>query len=345
MFPLGFPFSRLHRAWKGERVLDPFCGRGTTNFAARLRGLESVGVDSNPVAAAIAAAKLVNVRAGQVTRLAQSVLSARREPNNVPQGLFWDLCFERSTLRELCKMREHFLERCGTQTEMALRALILGILHGPRMKGPSNQMPRSYATKPGPAIGFWKARGIRPCRVDVVDAIHRRAKYVFGKAPAPTPGRIYLADSRYLDFPNAGGPFDWVVTSPPYYGMRSYWPDQWLRNWFLGGPEDVEYRHDHQVSHRSEAGFIDNLARVWREVASGCNPGARMIIRFGAIPSSRKDPAALLKRSLFEAGCGWRVLTIRDAGRASWGKRQSDQFNATTGTAVDEIDLYAVLEG
>lgn len=28
-----------------EWVLDPFCGRGTTNFAARLRGLPSVGVN------------------------------------------------------------------------------------------------------------------------------------------------------------------------------------------------------------------------------------------------------------------------------------------------------------
>ena len=30
----------------------------------------------------------------------------------------------------------------------------------------------------------------------------------------------------------------WVVTSPPYYGLRTYGPDQWLRQWFLGGPAE-----------------------------------------------------------------------------------------------------------
>jgi len=40
MFPLDFPLDILRkRALPGDRVLDPFCGRGTTNFAARLVGL------------------------------------------------------------------------------------------------------------------------------------------------------------------------------------------------------------------------------------------------------------------------------------------------------------------
>ena len=58
MFPLEFPLGILKRnAKEGSIVLDPFCGRGTTNYAARLLGLSSVGVDSSPVAAAIARAK------------------------------------------------------------------------------------------------------------------------------------------------------------------------------------------------------------------------------------------------------------------------------------------------
>ena len=48
MFPLKFPFKHLSRASKEDWVLDPFCGRGTTNFAARLLGLNSVGIDSSP---------------------------------------------------------------------------------------------------------------------------------------------------------------------------------------------------------------------------------------------------------------------------------------------------------
>ncbi len=59
MFPLDFPLRTLAgRARKGDWVADPFCGRGTTNFAARLLGLPSVGVDSSPVAVALTQAKL-----------------------------------------------------------------------------------------------------------------------------------------------------------------------------------------------------------------------------------------------------------------------------------------------
>src|SRR6266705_1167133 len=67
MFPLDFPMRVLSRVDRpGGWVLDPFCGRGTTNFAARVLGLPNVGFDSNPVAIAIAAAKLTTVHPKQV---------------------------------------------------------------------------------------------------------------------------------------------------------------------------------------------------------------------------------------------------------------------------------------
>src|SRR5687767_1656889 len=47
MYPLDFPLHVLgKRVTSEEWVLDPFCGRGTTNFAARLLGLPTVGLDT-----------------------------------------------------------------------------------------------------------------------------------------------------------------------------------------------------------------------------------------------------------------------------------------------------------
>src|SRR5438128_2390524 len=91
MFPLSFPFDALAEAVAGEWVLDPFCGRGTTILAARLRGLPSIGVDSNPVAGAIAAAKLAKVRACEVTSLATRILKDTHPGpvTGTPQGEFW----------------------------------------------------------------------------------------------------------------------------------------------------------------------------------------------------------------------------------------------------------------
>jgi DNA modification methylase len=57
MFPLTFPQKVLKRhSSSGDVVLDPFAGRGTTLYAARLLGLGAYGIDSNPVAVAISEA-------------------------------------------------------------------------------------------------------------------------------------------------------------------------------------------------------------------------------------------------------------------------------------------------
>src|SRR4029078_11921938 len=104
------------------------------------------------------------------------------------------------------------------------------------------------------------------------------------------PVGVCLNDSSCLDKIQITRPFRWVVTSPPYFGMRSYWSDQWLRNWFLGGPADVTYSQKRQVSHRGVEGFTVGLAQVWAAVAGKCMPGARLIVRFGTLPCLNQDP-------------------------------------------------------
>jgi DNA modification methylase len=61
MFPLEFPMRllRKHKA-NTPTVYDPFCGRGTTIYAARKLGLRSCGLDTSPIAVAIAQAKLAS---------------------------------------------------------------------------------------------------------------------------------------------------------------------------------------------------------------------------------------------------------------------------------------------
>jgi|SRR6516164_8499773 SAM-dependent methyltransferase len=67
MFALEFPMSVLSRVGRPNlRVLDPFCGRGTTIFAARLSGYQVFGIDSSPIAVAIAGAKLAEATAENV---------------------------------------------------------------------------------------------------------------------------------------------------------------------------------------------------------------------------------------------------------------------------------------
>jgi len=349
MFPLSFPYSRLRKAEKDARVIDPFCGRGTTLFAARLLGLSAVGIDSNPMAAAISAAKLLSVEAAAVTAVAAKIIERSEVPFEMPEGLFWEQCYHQETLRDICKIRESLLRSCSTPEEVMLRALMLGVLHGPIRKGSpsylSNQMPRTYAMKPEPAVRYWTKKGMNvPKYIDVLETIRKRANYSLKSLPGAVKGAIYCGDSRQADqILKRENKFSWVITSPPYFGMRSYLSDQWLRNWFLGGTDSVDYCREGQLTHVREL-FVKDLAAVWRSIARVCHPGTKMIVRFGSISSETVDACEVFRMSLKMADAGWKLTTRKDAGTASLGNRQSEQFKCVSSNAAPEYDFYARLE-
>jgi len=346
MFPLDFPLNILkRRARKGDVVLDPFCGRGTTNLAARLAGLDSLGVDSSPVASAITASKLVKTSADEILEEAHGIL-AEYQARQIPAGKFWQQAFHPKVLDSLCRFREAFLEDCTATSRVALRGIILGALHGPKQKSfPSyfsNQCPRTYAPKPAYATRYWRSRKLAPDSINVLSVIERRAKRYYENSFDIT-GTARLADSRFaenLQPETPGIRFNWVITSPPYYGTRTYIPDQWLRNWFVGGPDTVDYTYRNQVVHSSPEDFAADLWRVWRNVGHVCADDAKMVIRFGGIACKHTSPLALVKRSL--GGSGWRITTVKQAGFASGGKRQADTFLHIKTKPSAEYDVWAV---
>ncbi len=347
MFPLEFPLGILQRrARKHQTVLDPFCGRGTTNFAARLVGLRSLGVDASPVATAITEAKLVQVSNSEILAEARDILSGT-EPRDIPSGSFWGWAYHAEVLSGLCRLRTALLRDCSSPARIALRGIILGALHGPRQKTFqsyfSNQSPRTYAPKPAYAARYWQSRGLRPARVDVLDIIERRAKRYYGSLP-PGAGEVRLRDSRKIDSltPESDDTrFSWVITSPPYYGMRTYIPDQWLRYWFVGGAGRVDYTNEHQVVHSSPDDLAADLRKVWDNVANACVSDATMIVRFGGISDRRADSLSIIKTSFRDGP--WRLSAIRSAGTALEGKRQANAFLRNRSKPVVEHDLWARL--
>jgi SAM-dependent methyltransferase len=349
MFPLEFPMSILKNARHGL-VLDPFCGRGTTNLAARVRGLPTVGIDSSPVAVAATAAKLSRgaMRIENIGGLARNLIAEQRDPV-IPQGEFWDLAYHPDVLRQICSIREGLQRSHLSDAARALRGLMLGALHGPKHKSGSssyfsNQAPRTYGPKPNYAVKFWKERGLRPPVVDVVKTIEARAKRAFGESLKPVRSRVWLGDSRSISWSDVLrdiGPVQHVVTSPPYYGLRTYRPDQWLREWFLGGSDEVCYTAESQVGHRSPEAFAADLAAVWTRLAEHVAANARMVIRFGAINDRPVDPASIIRTSIMPTP--WRIVHMRKAGLASSGRRQAISFRGMIPPAVEELDVYCRL--
>jgi hypothetical protein len=345
MYPLDLPLHALRRrASPDQWVLDPFCGRGTTNFAARLLGLSSVGIDSSPIAVAIAQAKLASATAAQVIRTAEKILTHSPEIE-VPEGAFWKHGYHTYTLTQVCKLRNALLKDCRSDVRKLLRAIVMGALHGPctkfRPSHLSNQSPRTFAPKPDYAVRFWRASRMQPPKVNVLDVVRERGQRFLSEIPPVVPGRIVHGDSRARSSYGTDR-FSHVITSPPYYGMRTYIPDQWLRNWFLGGPPLVQYQQSpNELTHPSPTQFAEQLKLVWIAARDHCADDAKLIVRFGAINERKADPLNLLRMSL--SGTGWRIQTLRSAGDANMGKRQAKQFGKRQKNPLVEYDLYATL--
>ncbi|MFM0626277.1 DNA methyltransferase [Paraburkholderia xenovorans] len=351
MFPLEYPTKVLKKHQK-ERpvVLDPFCGRGTTLFAARNFQLDAWGIDSSPVAAAIAKAKLASCEINAPLELAAQLI-ANVDPQEIPESLFFGRAYHAKALREICALREG-LSRLEAESDASviLRAAALGCLHGPLPKNAenagyfSNQMPRTYASKPDYAVRYWKERGLKAPRIDVLRVLRRKIERLAGLATKSPSSFIQVlqGDAQSADvFRSIEAAPSIVITSPPYYGMRTYVQDQWLRNWFLGGPGHVDYSAGPQLDHGGKEAFSSSLGTVWRNIGERAteSESLHMYVRFGIIPSAEVNAKEIFRNSLEESGINWRVVSVRAADSADAGKRQADQMKADSAAAV-EFDFH-----
>ncbi|XKI48426.1 hypothetical protein R6H26_22900 [Altericista sp. CCNU0014] len=349
MFPLEYPLEILKEHRKDSPiVMDPFCGRGTTLFASRQLGLVARGIDSSPVAVAIARAKLCKVDIKSALKLARLYINTN-SVLELPTSEFFQCAFTPSVLKQVCAIRNELLKvKRDNNATVLLRAAMLGCLHGPMSKGLetqsyfSNQMPRTFASKPDYSVRFWKNKGLIPPEIDVLAVLHRKLSRIMG---SDLPKSVTLADARLGDsrftssLPVSKRDFSVVITSPPYYGMRTYVEDQWLRNWFLGGSDYVKYGDTEQIQHTGKDMFAKSLGAVWRNMARTRAGDLQMYIRFGIIPSSKIDPKELILNSLESSGVEWRVISIRDAATAASGKRQANHMLAAS-IAATEYDFH-----
>jgi hypothetical protein len=346
MFPLEFPLQILKNYGQaGQMVVDPFCGRGTTNYAARLAGLNTIGIDSNPVAIAITEAKLIHTTPAKIVEIAKEILEETHVPNDLPEGEFWELAYHPNVLNQICRIREGLLANSLSPERKALKGIMLGGLHGHVMKTTesyfSNQCQRTYSPKPAYAVRFWKTRNLRPPLIDVIGVIRKRAERFYTFVPEIVESRAILNDSRVSGLYEQDLQdilVDWIITSPPYYGMKSYLPDQWLRLWFVGNSADVNYDKSRQLKHTGQDFFARELSQVWQNLRTLAHEETKMVVRFGGLPSVKSDPLPLLSKS-FE-NTGWAIRESQSAGFSTNGQRQAYQQAKKQNPPVEEFDVW-----
>jgi DNA modification methylase len=243
-FPPGLIWEKLdeYNIGSGHLVLDPFVGGGTTLVVAKLRGVESVGSEVNPLMALVSRVKTTwDINASQINFMGQNLISraqARLEAKE--RALEGDLF--QVPQRSLSKWLSPAIQR----EAQALQAEIRGLRDGPEKDllrlAYGRALFKSSNVKLCPGITFIKDRRVMPLLVNfeqhlaLMSADLRILQHFddYGKAT------VIDADARRLSSAVADESVDLIVTSPPYPGDVEYTRQTRLEMFALGFIKDLE---------------------------------------------------------------------------------------------------------
>jgi site-specific DNA-methyltransferase (adenine-specific) len=273
-FPAALAHAFIARySRRGDVVLDPFSGRGTTPLQAAAEGRIGVGNDLNPFAHLLTASKVEPATRGETSmrvaalRLAwagesaawltladrviadQTTLVPRAGSataggateiagETVPREVA--VAFHRRTLAQLLLVRTAL--DLARPTDRFLAAALTGILHGKSASYLSEIMPNTFSMAPRYVRDFAARTSFASPDRDVFDCLELKLGRLFRQAPPSRAGIALLGDARDVaprvrdELRTRGLPdrVRLVVTSPPYLRVVKYGYYNWLRTWLLG---------------------------------------------------------------------------------------------------------------
>lgn len=289
-----FFIDRLTRP--GDRVYDPFMGRGTTPLEAALRGRVPLGNDANPLCAHLLAPRLDPPTVDEVAaRLRELDLAP---PADDPDLGREDLLtfFHPETLGELVALRRYLLERARRGALDRVDAWIRMVAVN-RLTGHSSGFFSVYTLPPNQAVSaaaqrvINQKRGQTPPRREVAPRIVEKTRSLLRDLDPAARERLALAASQaqLLTGPAdrtpalADGSVNLVVTSPPFLDVVDYETDNWLRCWFTG----VDAAAVELTTPRDLESWQAAMTDVLRELRRVVRPGGHVAFETGEVRGGR----------------------------------------------------------
>ncbi len=261
----------------GDRVYDPFSGRGTTAVQAALMGRAPAANDVNPLSAMLSGPRFDPPSAEAVRdRLAAIDLSAARDnPADADLLAF----YHPETLRQIEVLRTTL--RAGDSVDDWIRMVALN-----RLTGHSPGFFSVYTMPPNQAVSARSQRRINQRRGQVPPVRDVRAiilkktrRLLSDGMPPPHPPAVLMTGPAERTPELADGSVDLIVTSPPFLDVVDYEGDNWLRCWFARiDPADV--RID---KHRGITEWEAFVRRGFMEFARVVRPGGFVAFEVGEV--------------------------------------------------------------
>ncbi|MGH6931482.1 MAG: DNA methyltransferase [Dongiaceae bacterium] len=265
----------------GERVYDPFAGRGTTPIEAALMGRRAAGNDVNPLSRFLVSPRLNPPSIGDVATRLDNLRRGLQSSVDIRDDLL--AFYHPDTLRDIERLRTYFQEATGDAIDDWIRMVCLN-----RLTGHSSGFFSVYTLPPNQAVSIGRQRKINdarrqvPPKRDVFAIILRKTKSLL---KAPLPAQFQRSGAHLLTRPAArtleiaAASVDLIVTSPPFLDVVDYPSDNWLRCWFAGvDPAAVAI-----TLHRSLPVWRNFIADCFAEFARVVRPGGRIAFEVGEV--------------------------------------------------------------
>jgi site-specific DNA-methyltransferase (cytosine-N4-specific) len=302
-YPAKFPALPIRKhiekySFKGDTILDPFCGSGTVLVEALLNDRNAFGIELNPVAVRVSKAK-TNVYATQDTDLIAEIIGELKEieenrdrwisqtieNNDIPKYKNIELWFKENMLFELTALKKYFINKSSINRRlnellwMALLKIIVPV---------SNQDTdtRYTAVEKDSLVDGYAIQLFRKTLEDYHSVILKRLPLINSKNSII---KVIEGDVNENIVKINNNSIDMVITSPPYINTYDYYLYHKQRIFWLGeNPQEIRrqeigchHRVDSMSYEKALNEYTTNMDKLFRRIHEKLKIGKYFIMLIG----------------------------------------------------------------
>jgi site-specific DNA-methyltransferase (cytosine-N4-specific) len=269
-FPPQLPKKILEDyAIKGQTVLDPFCGSGTTLIEARIFGANAIGVDVNGLAVLLSQVKATPLSEQQFSVVNEFISKIENEISNWRSGQrpkikikefegqeHW---FQNNVSEEITFLLNEISKQADRDIQNFLKIVLSSII----VRVSNQDSDTRFAAIEKNVINGYTLEVF--CKKAKENNL-RMAE--FSKlVQNSTELQVYNADSRNLDFIQDNS-IDIIITSPPYANTYDYYLYHKFRKRWLD--LDVKFAQYNEIGSRREYSSLKEKKEKWNDDLIKC---------------------------------------------------------------------------
>jgi hypothetical protein len=226
---------------EGDRVYDPFSGRGTTALEAGLLGRKVIANDANPLSTLLSRPRFFPPGLEELMKRLDSIPMREHREADIELSMF----YHPKTEAEIVSLKEYLDERRESGREDTMDQWIRMVATN-RLTGHSKGFFSVYTLPPNQAVSAESQRKINVKMQQEPE--HRDTRVLIFKKSKTLLNGVTLMDRENLQHAGENARFLTVdaretksiasntvqltVTSPPFLDVVDYVQDNWLRCWF-----------------------------------------------------------------------------------------------------------------